>query len=73
MPAWRVDVGLPQLRGPGGPLYVGELVPGECITIALAIDDGMSVPWALDPRCVQDELLGLLEGGGVPVVEQLVE
>ena len=40
---------------------------------ALPINDGMSVPWAPDPRCMRDELLGLLEGGGVPTVEQLVE
>ena len=39
----------------------------------LPIDDGESVPWALDRQHVRDELLGLLEGGGVPTVEQLVE
>ena len=48
---------------------MGELVPGECITNALPINNGMSVSWALDLRCVQVALLGLLEGGGVPAVE----
>ena len=52
---------------------MGEPVPRECVTSALPIDDGMSVPWAPDPRCVPNELLGLLEGGGVPAVELLVE
>ena len=31
------------------------------------------MPWAPDRRQVHEELLGLLVGGGVPVVEQLVE
>ena len=48
-------------------------MPGECIMSTLPIDYRMSVPWALDPRHVPNKLLGLLEGGGVPVVEQLLE
>ena len=40
---------------------------------ALPINDGMSVLWAPDSRHVRDELMVLLKGGGVPVVEQLVE
>ena len=48
-------------------------MPGECIMCTLPINDGMSVSWAPDPQCLWDELLGLLEGGGVPVVEPLVE
>ena len=40
---------------------------------ALPINDRMSVLWALDSRHMQDELLGLLEGGRVPTVEPLVE
>ena len=51
---------------------MGEPVPRECITSTLPIDYGMSVPWDRDPRCVPKELLGLLEGGGVPTVEQLL-
>ena len=48
-------------------------MPGECITSTLPIDDGISVLWTLDPRCIRDKLLGLLEGGGGPTVEPLVE
>ena len=40
---------------------------------ALPINYGMSVPCDQDPRCMPKELLGLLEGGGVPTMEQLVE
>ena len=39
----------------------------------LPINDGGSVPWAPDRRHMQDELLGLLEEGWVPMVEQLLE
>ena len=45
----------------------------EHVTSTIPINDGMSVLWARDPRCVWDGLLGLLEGGGVPAVEPLVE
>ena len=63
----------PNFGGLGGHWYTGEPLPGECAMSTLPIDDGESVPWALDRQHVRDELLGLLEGGGVPTVEQLVE
>ena len=31
------------------------------------------MPWDQDPRCVLKKLKGLLEGGGLPMVEQLLE
>ena len=48
-------------------------MPGDCITSALPINDGMSMSWALDLQLMWDALRGVLEGGGVPMVEQLVE
>ena len=45
----------------------------ERVMSALPIDDRMSVLWALDPRHVQDELLGLLKRRGVPAEKPLVE
>ena len=63
----------PNCGGLGGHWYEGEPVPGECIISALPINYGMSAPWDQDPRHVPKELLGLLEGGGVPTVEQLLE
>ena len=44
-------------------------MPGECITNELPIDDKMSMSWALGLQHLQEALLGLLEGGGVPTVE----
>ena len=54
---------------------MGELAPGECITNALPGDNGMSVAWALNLRCVWDALLGWLaeqakEGGEATVKEE---
>ena len=48
-------------------------MPRECIMSALPINYRMSVPCDQDPRCMPKELLGLLEGGGLPMVEQLLE
>ena len=48
-------------------------MPWECIPSTLPIDYGVSLPWDQDPRCVPKELLGLLEGEGLPTVEQLLE
>ena len=52
---------------------MGEPVPGQCMTSTLPIDDGMRKPWAPDLWHVREALRGLLEGGGVPMVEPLVE
>ena len=59
--------------GGGGDWYAGEPVPGECVYHALPINDGMSEPWAQDLRRMWEVLWGLLEGGGVPAVEPLIE
>ena len=49
---------------------MGELVPGECMINALHINDGRSLAWAPDLRCVWDALQGLLEERGMPTVEE---
>ena len=43
-----------------------------CIQNALPINYGMSVAWDRDLRCVLKEMLGLMEGGGLPTVEELL-
>ena len=63
----------PNCGGQGGDWYVGEPVPGECVTNALPVNDGMSVLWAPDLQHIWEALLGLLEGGGVPMVELPME
>ena len=30
------------------------------------------MPWGWDSRCLPKELVGLMEGGGLPTVEQLL-
>ena len=56
----------------GGHWYMGEPVPGGCITNALRIDDGLGTPWSPDVQHVRDALQGWLaeqakEGGVAPV------
>ena len=58
--------------GLGGHWYEGEPVPRTCIPNALPIDYGMSVPWGRDSRCMPKEMLGLMEGGGLPTVEEVL-
>ena len=58
--------------GLGGHWYEGEPVPGTCILNALPVNYGMSVPWGWDSRHVPKEMLGLMEGGGLPTVEELL-
>ena len=48
-------------------------MPGEWLLSTLPINWGVSVPWDWDPPRVLKELLGLLQGGGLPTVEQLLE
>ena len=62
----------PNCGGLGGHWYEGEPVPRMCIPNVLPINYRMSVPWERDLQCVPKELLGLMEGGGLPTVEQLL-
>ena len=43
-----------------------------CIRNALPINYGVSLPWGWDSRCVPKEMVGLMEGGGLPMVEELL-
>ena len=58
--------------GLGGHWYEGELVPGTCIPNALPNNYGVPLPWGRDSRCVPKEMLGLMEGGGLPMVAELL-
>ena len=62
----------PNCRGLGGHWYEGEPVPRECVTSTLPVDYGISVPWDRDLQPVPKELLDLKEGGGLPMVEELL-
>ena len=47
-------------------------MPGSCIPNALPINYKMSMPWDWDLQHMLKELLGLMEGGGLPTVEELL-
>ena len=47
-------------------------MPGLCIPNALPVEYGISVAWNWDLRCVPKEMLHLMEGGGLPTVEELL-
>ena len=59
-------------RGLAGHWYEGEPVPGTCIPNALTINCGVPLPWGQDARRVPKEMLGLMEGGGLPTVAELL-
>ena len=48
-------------------------MPGMCILNALPIDLGMPLPYGRDTRRVPKKMLGLVEGGGLPMVAELVK
>ena len=62
----------PNCGGLGGHWYKEEPVPGSCILNALPINYGMTVAWDRELQCGPKELLGLVEGGGLPMVEELL-
>ena len=47
-------------------------MPGSCIPNVLPIEYGISVAWNRDLRCMPKEMLHLMEGGGLPTVEELL-
>ena len=62
----------PNCGGLGGHWYKEEAVPGSCILNALPVKYRMSVAWNRDLRHMLKETLGLMEGGGLPTVEELL-
>ena len=48
-------------------------MPGMCIPNGLPIDLGVPLPYGRDSRRVQQKMLGLVEGGGLPTVAELVK
>ena len=58
--------------GLAGHWYEGELVPGTCVLNALPVNYGVILPWGRDSRWVPKEMLGLVEGGGLRTVVELV-
>ena len=75
MHKWQGDLAMPQLWGPGGYWYAGELVPRGCVPNALPIDDGLGDPLFQDVQHLWEELRGLLaeeqaEEGGVAEAEE---
>ena len=59
--------------GLAGLWYEGEPVPGMCIPNALPVNYGVSLAMGLGlPAWVPKEMLGLVEGGGLCTVAELV-
>ena len=55
-----------------GHWYKGDPVPRMFIPNALPVDYGVPLLYGRDTRRVLKEVLGLVEGGGLPMVEELV-
>ena len=47
-------------------------MPRTCVPNALPIDYRVSLPWGWDFRRMPKEMVGLMEGGGLPTVEDLL-
>ena len=58
--------------GLAGHWYEGDPVPGTCIPNALPVNYGVPLPYGRDTRWVPKEMLGLVEGGGLCTVAELV-
>ena len=48
-------------------------MPGMCILSALPVNLGVPLPYGRDNRRVLKKMLGLVEGGGLPTVAELVK
>ena len=59
--------------GLGGHWYETDLVPGACIPNGLPINLEEPLPFEWDTRRVPKRMLGLVEGGGLPTVAELVK
>ena len=59
--------------GLGGHWYEGEPVPGTCVPSGLPVNLGEPLPYVWDSRRVPQRMLGLVEGGGLPTVAELVK
>ena len=60
-------------RSLGGHWYEGEPVPGMCIPNGLPVDLEEPLPFEWDTWRVLHWMLGLVEGGRLPTVEELVK
>ena len=56
-----------------GHWYKGDPVPGTCVPNTLPIDYRVPLPYGSDSRWVPKEVLGLVEGGGLPMMGELVK
>ena len=59
--------------GLGGHWYEGDAVPGTCVLSALPVNLGVPLSYGRDSRRVPKKMLGLMEGGGLPMVAELVK